>query len=64
MSWLKRGLSCEYSIIDENVRIYEDVKIGKPRIDGGEIAVVGRDVVVPRGSVVPSGAMLEEEGER
>ena len=61
---VKEHAVLEYCIIDENVSIYEDVRVGLPRAEGGEIAVVGRGVSVPRGSVVPSGAMLEEEVSR
>ena len=58
---VKENATLDYCMIDENVCIYENAKIGKPRAEGGEIAVVGRDVCVPRGSVVESGAMIEEE---
>ena len=51
----------EYSIIDENVCIGNNVKIGQPKEDGKGIAVVGRGVVVEDGATVNGGLIIDKD---
>ena len=51
----------EYSIIDEKVTIGKNVKIGKPKTDDVEIAVVGRGVTIGDNVVIDQGANIEED---
>ena len=51
----------EYSILDENVTIGKNAKIGSPKAETTEIAVVGRGVKVYDNMVVAAGANIEED---
>ena len=55
------GATVNYSIIDTGVCIGAGATVGAPKADGVEIAVVGEDVVIDAGAVVPAGAMISEE---
>ena len=56
---VKKGAVVENSIIDENVVICENAKIGKIN-DEKLISVIGRDVVVSTGKVVPAGEIIDK----
>ena len=58
---IKENATVDYSIIDEQVTIGENAKVGSPKADGVEIAVVGRKSVIKEGSVILAGANIEEE---
>lgn len=58
---IKENATVDYSIIDEQVTIGENAKVGSPKADGVEIAVVGRKSVIKDGSVILAGANIEEE---
>ncbi len=51
----------EYSIIDEKVTIEAGAKVGAPKADDVEIAVVGRGVKVHANATVEAGANIEED---
>ena len=50
-----------YSILDANVTIGREAMVGEYKMSASDIAVVGADVKVASGSVVPAGAMLSEK---
>ncbi len=50
-----------YSIIDTCVTIGKGARVGEEKADGVEIAVIGEDVEIAAGEVVPAGAMISEE---
>ena len=56
---VKKGAIVENSIIDENVIIGENAKIGKIN-DEKLISVIGRDVMVSNGVVVPAGEIIDK----
>ena len=56
-----KGASVSYSIIDTGVCIGDGAWVGAPKGDGVEIAVIGEDVEIAAGAVVPAGAMISEE---
>ena len=58
---IKENATVDYSIIDEQVTIGENAKVGSPKADGVEIAVVGRKSVIKDDSVILAGANIEEE---
>ncbi len=51
----------EYSIIDENVTIGKNAVVGESEDKGKGIAVVGRNSVIPDGSVVAGGEIVEKD---
>ena len=55
------GATVNYSIIDTCVTIGANAKVGEPKADGVEIAVIGEDVEIADGASVPAGAMISEE---
>ena len=58
---IKRGSVVKYSIIDENVVINENGTVGEAKAQNVNIAVIGRDVNVEEGAVVPAGANIEND---
>ncbi len=58
---IKENSTVDYSILDEEVVIGKNVKVGAPKAEGVEIAVVGRKSHVFDGSVVEAGANIEME---
>lgn len=48
-----------YSIIDENVIIGSKAVVGQEKSPTEKIAVIGRDVIIPSGAVIHSGANIE-----
>ena len=55
------GAVVNYSIIDTGVTIGSGATVGAEKADGVEIAVIGEDVEIEAGAVVPAGAMISEE---
>ena len=57
-----KGASVKYSIIDSNVNIGADAKVGedKETAPSGGIAVIGSGVTVPDGTVIKAGSMISE----
>ena len=49
-----------YAIIDNDVTVGKDCKIGASRKNANGIAVIGEDISVPDGTVVKDGAMISK----
>ncbi len=58
---IEAGAKVRYSILDAGVSIGKDATVGEYKMSASDIAVVGADVKVADGSVVPAGAMLSEQ---
>jgi ADP-glucose pyrophosphorylase len=59
---VKKGATVQYSIVDCDVTIGEDAVVGVDKSsEGADIAVVGCDLEVPAGTVIPGGAMVNAE---
>lgn len=50
-----------YSIIDENTEIGPKAKIGEKKSDSVKIALLGRNIKVEAGAVVPQGAIVDKD---
>ena len=50
-----------YSIIDENVKIGKNAKVGQEKEQGKGIAVVGRNVVVGDGATIEGGQIIDKD---
>ena len=57
---VRPGASVKYSIIDENVTIGENATVGEDRATAKGIAVIGADVKIAGGTVIPADAMISE----
>jgi glucose-1-phosphate adenylyltransferase len=55
------GAIVNYAIIDTGVTIGAGASVGEAKADGVEIAVIGEDVKIAAGEVVPAGAMISEK---
>ena len=55
------GACVSYAILDENVTVGKNATVGEPRETASDIAVIGADVSVAAGSVIPAGAMISEQ---
>lgn len=64
-SVVKSGAAVNYSIIDENVVVEDGAVIGERKEDAKGISVLGRNIVVGKGSVVKAGDIVDKniEGE-
>lgn len=58
---IKANATVDYSIIDEEVTIGKNAKVGLPKANDVEIAVIGRKSKIADGAVVEAGANIEEE---
>ncbi len=58
---IKANATVDYSIIDEEVTIGKNAKVGLPKANNVEIAVIGRKSKIADGAVVEAGANIEEE---
>ena len=58
---IEDGATVRYAILDENVTVGKNVTVGESRDTASDVAVIGADVTVPSGSVVPAGAMISEK---
>jgi glucose-1-phosphate adenylyltransferase len=54
------GATVNYSILDEGVEIGAGAKIGEAKESAKDITVIGMDVKVPSGTVIPAGEMISE----
>ena len=54
---IEKGAKVEYSIIDSDTVIGEYASVGEPK-NAGKITVIGSDISVETGEVVPGGSML------
>ena len=57
---IEDGATIHYAILDENVTVGKNATVGESRDTASEVAVIGADVSVSAGSVVPAGAMICE----
>jgi ADP-glucose pyrophosphorylase len=57
---IEEGAVVEYSIIDSNVSIGKDAKVGAPKDNADGIAVVGGDLEIPEGMKVAGGLMVNQ----
>ena len=58
---VRAGARVEYAIVDHDVEIDKNAKVGEPRaVAEGKIAVVGAGVHIAADAVVPAGAMVSE----
>ena len=57
---IEAGAEVRYAILDANVTVGKGAKVGEEKKDAVEIAVIGADVVIPEGKVIPAGAMISE----
>jgi glucose-1-phosphate adenylyltransferase len=62
-SHIQKGAIVNYSILDENVEIGENAKVGEPISKETSISVVGRNIKINKDQVVPAGANLDESQE-
>ena len=55
------GATVNYAILDEGVSIGAGATVGEVRESASDVAVVGADVVVADGAVIPAGAMISDK---
>ncbi len=58
---IEEGATIQYAILDENVTVGKNATVGEPRETASDVAVIGADVEVSEGSVIPAGAMISEK---
>lgn len=58
---IEEGAIVNYSIIDENTEIGTKAKIGEKKSDSVKIALLGRNIKVEAGAVVPQGAIVDKD---
>ncbi len=61
-SVIGKGVKIDYGMVDENVVIEDDVVIGDEKSDKEHIALIGRDSVIPRGTKIKSGEIVDKRG--
>jgi ADP-glucose pyrophosphorylase len=60
---VESGAEVRYAIVDSGTTIGKDCKIGEDITDISKVAVVGADICVPDGTVVPAGAMISKSSD-
>ncbi|MCH5351342.1 MAG: glucose-1-phosphate adenylyltransferase [Clostridiales bacterium] len=58
-----KNVKIKYGMIDEHVTIEDKAQIGDDKSDKTRIALVGRNSVIKRGTVVPSGDIVDNGGQ-
>jgi glucose-1-phosphate adenylyltransferase len=58
---IESGAVVEYSILDSGTVVGENAKIGQPKAEGVEIAVLGSGLNVPSGMTISGGMLVNEE---
>ncbi len=58
---IEEGAIVNYSIIDENTEIGPKAEIGERKSDSVKIALLGRNIKVEAGAVVPQGAIVDKD---
>jgi glucose-1-phosphate adenylyltransferase len=56
---VKEGASVRYSIVDEGVHIGKNAKVGKDRVNGGELTVLGSGVKMKADAQILSGEIID-----
>ncbi len=62
-SVIGRNVRISYGMVDENVVIEDNVVIGDEKSDKYHIALIGRESLIRRGTVIKSGEMIERKGD-
>lgn len=58
---IREGASVYYSIVDGDTEVGAGTKIGNETSDGSKITLIGSDLVIPHGAIVPEGAMVNSQ---
>ena len=58
---VREGASIYYSIVDGDTEVGAGAKIGNENSDGQKITLIGSNLVIPHGAVVPEGAMVNSQ---
>ena len=58
---IREGASVYYSIVDGDTEVGAGTKIGNETSDGSKITLIGSNLVIPHGAVVPEGAMVNSQ---
>ena len=58
---IKAGAQVKYSIIDSNSIISENAVVGQDKSEAAGITVIGSELLVKEGAVIPSGAMVNND---
>ena len=58
---VREGGSIYYSIVDGDTEVGAGAKIGNENSDGQKITLIGSNLVIPHGAVVPEGAMVNSQ---
>ena len=59
---IKAGASVNYSIIDSNTIVSENSVVGEEKTKATGITVIGSDLLIKEGVMIPSGAMVNNDG--
>ena len=60
---VEAGAEVRYAIIDSGTSIGKNCKVGENITDISKVAVVGADISVPEGTVVPAGSMISKSSD-
>lgn len=58
---IREGAVVYYSIVDGETEVGAGAKIGNETSDGSKITLIGSDLVIPHGAIVPEGAMVNSQ---
>lgn len=58
---IREGAVVYYSIVDGETEVGAGTKIGNETSDGSKITLIGSDLVIPHGAIVPEGAMVNSQ---
>ena len=58
---IREGASVYYSIVDGDTEVGAGTKIGNETSDCSKITLIGSDLVIPHGAIVPEGAMVNSQ---
>ena len=57
---VRAGANVEYSIIDSDVTVGNNARVGAPKADGIDVAVIGSGVAVEDGTVIEPGQIISK----
>jgi glucose-1-phosphate adenylyltransferase len=58
---ISSGAKVDYSVIDSDSVVSANAVVGEPMSAGKDITLVGSNVVIPKGAVIPAGAFVDNE---
>ncbi len=58
---ISSGAKVDYSVIDSDSVVSANAVVGEPMADGKDITLVGSNVIIPKGAVIPAGAFVDNE---